>query len=326
MNKKRNDASIFRLFTISLRDMLQAYPPHPFIRGGLAFLFALPALRFAVRLASFNRDINRRGLRVAAEHLLGQFYHGVTVYGEPPSDINSTLDKDSGSAGLLVLANHPGVGDSLALLSILERDKVRLVAAERDFFYALPALLPYLILVPEDPARRSRVIRAMLDALKRGETVVLYPAGEIERDPFLHPEQPPLKNWSAVIGLLIRMARDKNFDFTIASVLTANVIPAHIIQPARSIGTVGAERQALLERRAVGSIIGLGAAKKDNIALLWGYCVRAAELPEGSAAALTSHIMDEVSGSFHRVFPVRKAGSFFQSGRPHTSQTAAVGS
>jgi 1-acyl-sn-glycerol-3-phosphate acyltransferase len=305
-----NKASLIRLFKISLRDMLASYPPNPFLRFLLGILFAVPALRFAHLLVRFNDDIARKGIQEAAQSLFKEFYRSVQVHGEPPALPAGGTGETS--QGLLIVANHPGVGDSLALLSVLDRPDIYLVAAEREFFFALPALLPYLILVPEESAKRNAVVRAMVRALQQGETVVLYPAGEIEPDPILHPASAMLKSWSTVIGLLVRLARQGSFDFTIASAITANVLPPHVL------GTTGAktkEAQEKREKRALGKIIGLGAAKQDPVILVWPYQVRASTLAGDSAEAITGHIMDEVIGRFHRSFPVGESGGLFQ-GRP----------
>lgn len=322
------NASLIRLFRISLRDMLQSYPSSPVLRFVLSLIFALPTLRFAYLLVRFNRDIYQRGLKDAAGTLLKRFYRGVAVYGKNP--FSAKAKKSYGdrageqpSGGLLVLANHPGIGDSLALLSVLDRRSVHLVVSERDFFYALPALGPYLILVSENPAKRNGVIRAMLEALHRGEAVVLYPAGEIEADPFLHPESPMLKQWSSVIGLLIRLARQGAFEFSIVSALCANVLPPRIMGR-RKLHTE--EQREVREKRAVGKIIGLGAAKHEQVVLLWGFRARSSGLPDISAAALTDRIMNEVINSFHRCFPVGKGSSFVEGRRSHAVQELAVGS
>uniref|UniRef100_A0A7C3EJT0 Phospholipid/glycerol acyltransferase domain-containing protein n=1 Tax=Gracilinema caldarium TaxID=215591 RepID=A0A7C3EJT0_9SPIR len=312
-----NQASLIRLFKISLRDMLASYPENPFLRLLLSIIFALPALRFAYLLVRFNGDISRKGVQPAAERLFREFYRSVQVHGKPPTEPTEgvgkapqgTLAQGKPPTGLLIVANHPGVGDSLALLSVLARPDIHLVAAERDFFYALPALLPYLILVPQDPVKRNGVVRAMVKALKQGETVVLYPAGEIEPDPILHPESTMLKSWSTVIGLLVRLARQGSFDFSIATAITANVLPPHVLGKA---GAITKEAQEKREKRALGIIIGLGAAKRDPVILVWPYQVRASILPNDSAEAITGHIMDEVISRFHRDFPVGEAGSLLQ--------------
>mgnify|MGYP005848196295 FL=1 len=333
-------ASLIRLYQISLRDMLAAYPKNPIIRFILSLLFTVPALRFAYLLVRFNEDISRKGLQGAAQRLLREFYRGVSQYRESPGaeraphespssagsayenpgparegpQVFSQVSSQVSSKGLLILANHPGVGDSLALLSVLERQDIFLVAAEREFFYALPALIPYLILVPEDPAKRNGVVRAMLGALKAGATVVLYPAGEIEPDPMVHPESAMLKPWSTVIGLLVRLARHGVFDFSIDCAITANVLPPHVLGKGRAKNRADQEKR---EKRALGKIIGLGAAKQDQIILVWPYHLKAVDLPEASAEVLTSHIMDEVVSRFHRCFPVGKNGSPFQRRAAH---------
>lgn len=305
-------ASLYRLFTISLQDILSAYGPNPIVRGFLRLLFAIPALRFAHFMAQFDGHITQLGLCEASKRLLRRFYRGVTVHGEKPHQ----------EGGLLIVANHPGMGDSLALLSSLERDDIRLVAGERKFFFALPNLLPYLILVPEDPSKRTGVLRAMVDDLKQGKTVILYPAGEIEPDPFLHPDESFLKPWSPAIGLLVRLAQQGGFHVTIQPAVSAQVLPPHVL------GRRYVQRPALrekLERQAVGKIIGLGRAKADSIMLFWGPDISSQALSGLSASAVTDKVMDETINAFHRFVPIRETAGLLNRRQGHPLQQDRFG-
>ena len=305
-------ASLYKLFTISLRDILSAYGHNPLVRGFLRLIFAIPALRFALFMAQCDREIPQRGLREASRKLLRRFYRGVTVLGEKPHR----------EGGLLIVANHPGVGDSLALLSSLERDDIRLVAGEREFFFALPNLLPYLILVPEDPSKRTGVLRAMVDDLRQGKTVILYPAGEIEPDPFLHPDESFLKPWSSAIGLLVRLAQQGGFHFRIQPAISAQVLPPHVLGPSY------AKKPALrntLERKAVGKIIGLGRATSDSILLVWGPGISSQPLSGLSASAVTDKVMDETIDAFHRFVPIGETAGLLNRRLGHPLQQDRIG-
>ncbi len=276
------------LLRISLKDLLDAYPSGRAVRLGLSVLFFLPALLFSGRMARFSRNIGKLGLQEAARRLLEEFYASVQVVGDgPPAE-----------GGLLVLSNHPGVGDSLALLAALERSDVRIVAGERDFFRALPGLAGSLIPVPEDERKRIGVLRAMAGDLRAGRTVILYPAGRIEPDPLLHPDRYPLEEWSSAVGLLVLLAAREGFRFGIKPALVGGVLPGRLFEGRNSIPAAGGDeaRRELMERRAVGRIIGLAAARRDSVTLAWGRTLMSDQFAGLSAAEITARVMEEASG------------------------------
>jgi hypothetical protein len=170
------ESSVDRLTAISFDDLetslgwigQAARPLLPWLGRG-------PARRFAIEVDTFDRDIAGFGIVEAARNVLARHVGRLLVKGalrcEGPT---------------LVLSNHPGVTDALALMLALGDRNARFVAAERPFFRAMPNLLPQLILAPEDAMGRLRAFRAIGRELAEGRTVVTFPAGAIEPDPLLH--------------------------------------------------------------------------------------------------------------------------------------------
>jgi hypothetical protein len=111
---------------------------------------------------------------------------------------------------LLVVANHPGAYDALALFAATGRDDLRVVASDRPFLRAMPALARHLILVPESPSSRSiaraRGLREAGRCLAEGGALLHFGAGRIEPDPAFHagPDAERLGPWQAGTGRLVR--------------------------------------------------------------------------------------------------------------------------
>lgn len=232
------------LFLDNLDDLARSlgWGRHP-LRVLLWVALALPAALFTWRLLRFDRMLGLGGTRFAARRALQWFYRGVCVVTDVPSF----------DTGGLVVSNHPGLGDSLALMAVLPQDRYRLVANDRVFFRCLPNVLERLILVPADPTERHRVVGAILEAVGRGELVVLYPAGSIEPDPafrrwgWISPEVPLLGEWSGVVALVAR--RLKRGGGRIYPVLVSDVFSQRSVCSWWSaMGRTREER----ERRAVG--------------------------------------------------------------------------
>jgi len=105
----------------------------------------------------------------------------------------------------LILANHPGMADTIALFTSLPRPDLRIIALARPFLHALPNVSRQLIYVPTE-GDRMLVVRAAARHLREGRTVLTCPAGEIEPDPAVLPGAvESLQRWSQSIGLFARL-------------------------------------------------------------------------------------------------------------------------
>lgn len=162
----------------------------PLARGLVALAARVPSGRLGRSLARFDARTADVGLARAAAEALDTFGARVTWRGEPPR----------GAA--LVVANHPGAYDALALMAALGRDDVVLVAAERAFLRALPNVARHLAFVDEADARAAaQGVRRALATLRAGGVVVQFGAGAIERDAAFEAEA-SLAPWRAGTGLL----------------------------------------------------------------------------------------------------------------------------
>jgi acyltransferase-like protein len=184
-------------------------------RAMVGAAFVTIARPLSIVLARFEARIERVGLAAAAAFALGELGATWTRDSEAPPPRGS----------LLVVANHPGAYDTLVILAALGRDDVAVVAAERDFLHALPALARRLVFVPEGPAlahRRALGFRRALRHLRQGGAVVHFGAGRIEPDPaFSTADVDVLAPWERGTGALVRHAA--RADARIALALVAGV-------------------------------------------------------------------------------------------------------
>jgi 1-acyl-sn-glycerol-3-phosphate acyltransferase len=181
--------------------------------AGLAFLQGTPvrwlfwpmARRFAHVVHEFDNQVGAHGLAKGSEWLLLRMSGGIRVQG---------LDHVPATGPVFVLANHPGMTDTVALfVSLARRPDLRIIAMDRPFLRALPNVARQLIFLPEDEAGRMSVVRAGVKHLKQGGTLLTFPAGEIEPDPGAFGRRAAidsLKNWSdshVVFGRLVPQTR-----------------------------------------------------------------------------------------------------------------------
>lgn len=167
----------------------------PLVRT-LAALLAMPAAaRFARLVARLDDDVRQHGLAVAAARALPCFAAGLEV-----------IDGEAvPSAGpLLVVANHPGLTDALALMTAIPRDDLLILAAERALLAVLPAIRTHLITIGKERESRLAALKQASRHLRRGGAILTFPGGGIEPDPALEGAALDLRRWSASLELLAR--------------------------------------------------------------------------------------------------------------------------
>lgn len=109
---------------------------------------------------------------------------------------------------LVVVANHPGTVDAMALWRLLAaRDDLRIIALDRPLLQALPHLASRLLYVKGDAHERTGLVRRVADHLRSGGAVLTYPAGKIEPDPMLRlgDALTSLSTWGNGVELLARL-------------------------------------------------------------------------------------------------------------------------
>ena len=223
------------LIRINIDDMLISlgWQNHSFARSLLGPIFRYPARQFARQVLDYDRGVRELGLAGGACRLLAAYVKGFEVHGAenlPPS------------GPLLILSNHPGMVDTVALFAALSRPDLRVLAAERPFLAALPATRPYLFFVPENDGR-SEVIRQTARYLRTGGAVLTFPSGKIDPDPRTMPgAAAALETWSSSTGIFIRLAPD----LQVLPVIVSGVIaPQTLRHPLAQLRRQSYDRQRL---------------------------------------------------------------------------------
>ena len=168
------DPLVRELAALSAREMvvaLGAGRAPRVLQRGLALPFMAASRGLAETLAAFDRELQNHGLAGAARRALERFGVALEISGEP---------KHIGPR--LVLANHPGAYDALALMAAIGRDDLLILAADRGFLRALPHLSKHFAFVAESSVARAGALKRAVSCLKRGGAVLQFPAGQIEPD------------------------------------------------------------------------------------------------------------------------------------------------
>jgi hypothetical protein len=224
------------LTRINLDDMLVSLGWHNWKMGRTIadIVFRVPARRLASQVVEFDDDVNRLGLQEGSRQILASFVKDLQVTGQ---------ENIPTSGPLLVLSNHPGMADTLALFASLPRPDLIVVGAERPFLQALPAVTRHLIYVPEQSEGRMQVMRSMLGVLRRGGAILTFPAGQIEPDPAVIPGAViSLDIWSESIAIPVRMVPELKI---VVAVVSHVLVPQATYHPLTRLRCQNKDRQRL---------------------------------------------------------------------------------
>ena len=167
------------------------------VRSLLRLVSSVPARRLARQIATYDAVVGEAGLPAGGSWALGEMAREVVVEGREGVPREGPL---------LVVSNHPGLADAVALFAAMPREDLRVIAAERPFLSALPNTSKALIPVPDDPNGRSKAARAAARHLRAGGAVITFPAGRIEPDPAVLPGAvEALADWSGSVDLFARL-------------------------------------------------------------------------------------------------------------------------
>jgi len=182
----------------------------------IGWFFSVPARRITETIFHYDRLVGSKGLAAGSAWLLEQFTRFVVVGMPPPA-----------YGPLLIVGNHPGVVDAMAICAQVPRDDLRILAAERPMLRLMPNVRARLIFVPDDPRRRLSAIRATASHLRAGGSLLTFPGGNIEPDPALHSDAANcLQHWSDSLDLLARMVPK----LTILPAVTSGVISTNALR------------------------------------------------------------------------------------------------
>jgi hypothetical protein len=236
---------------IALAEMAQIAGGGRLLRPLLEAALSLPAAALARHLVALDGDLARGSLRSAALATLRRYGVGVAVDygqgGEPPRHpprhgfgLAGAHPNDGGEGvprrgPVLLVANHPGLFDALALFAAIGRDDLVTLAARRPLLDALPNVRRRLLTIDPGPFGGIALRRAVRH-LRGGGALLHFPAGQIEPDPRVAPRGTPLLlPWKPGLGVLIAAAARACPGLLVASALVSGVISPRALAAARAL-------------------------------------------------------------------------------------------
>lgn len=146
-------------------------------------------------LARIDRQLADSSITETANQAIHAFSDGLQI-------IKQEAIPQSGP--LLVVSNHPGLGDILGILASLERKDVKIVAQRKEFMRVLGNINRFMLPIDEVYSLKFETIRQIIQPLRDGMAVIIFPAGNLEPDPALMTgAAESLESWSESIGVFL---------------------------------------------------------------------------------------------------------------------------
>lgn len=210
---------------IALAEMAQIAAGSPWLRRGAEMALGVPASALARSLCALDRDLAGAALPKAARAALWR-------YGVDPW-VDGALPREG---PLVVIANHPGLFDALALFTAIGRDDLATLAARRPLLEALPNVRRRLL--PIDPgAAGAFALRRAVKHLEKGGALLHFPAGRIEPDPRVAPAGASLLSpWKPGLDAILASAARAVPGLRVAVAVVSGVISPRALAVARVLG------------------------------------------------------------------------------------------
>jgi hypothetical protein len=173
------------------------------------WLFALPTRRFARIMADVDAAVALGGPSAGCQVMLDAL--GVQTKSAGVENIPST-----GPA--IILANHPGAYDSMAIGSLIPRPDLNVIVAKTRLYQVLPHIHPHMHYASQDRSESMTALRQATQHLQEGGMLLQFGSGLIEPDPALFPiDETVFERWSPSIEILLRKVPGLQIVPTIAS-------------------------------------------------------------------------------------------------------------
>src|SRR5215203_3380408 len=193
-------AQIKTLTEVCIDDLLDALGLSTLRRSRhpLELLIRVPGRRLARQIATYDDIVGEFGLSAGGEWALERMTRRLNVEGR------ERVPRDG---SLLLVSNHPGLSDAVALFASTPRPDLRAMAYEWPLLDALPNTSRHLFTLPENSSKWLGAIRAAARHLRGGGALLTFPAGRMEPDPAVMPGAVEvLRRWSANVNLFTRLA------------------------------------------------------------------------------------------------------------------------
>jgi hypothetical protein len=199
-------------------------------------LFRSPTSKFARIAAHFENDVVEFNPRVAATNALPRLAMKATANG---------IENIPLGGPVLIVSNHPGGLDSIALVSSIPRPDITALVSDIPFLNAMPGIRKHVIFVDFKAIGGMEALREAIAHLQKGGAILLFAHGEVEPDPgFMPGARKSIEEWSKSIEVMLRKVPETKL---VISTVSDALLPRFIDHPVTKLRRDPAKSQKLGE-------------------------------------------------------------------------------
>lgn len=186
-------------FVMELLNEHLHIPPSGVVRRLFGGLVRRPVQSFVRLFDEMDGILASQGMVAASRHGLKQFAARLNICG---------VENIPGSGPLLIVSNHVGAFDMLAITSQVNRNDVKIIAGEVALLRNFPALQQRLIFTTFQPGSGMQAARQALRHLRDGGALLLFASAGIDPDPALDLQtaRQELQKWKPSIDIFLQYA------------------------------------------------------------------------------------------------------------------------
>jgi hypothetical protein len=198
------------------------------LRRAFGWAFHAPTRRFARIMADVDAAVAKGGPSAGCQTMLDAL--GVQAKAEGVENIPLT-------GPVIILANHPGAYDSMAIGSLIPRTDLKVIAAKTRLYQVLPHIHPEMIYASEERSESMTALRQAITHFEAGGMLLQFGSGLIEPDPALFPvDDAVFERWSPSIEVFMRKVPQLQIVPTIASNVLLKRFAQHPLTRLRKTG------------------------------------------------------------------------------------------
>lgn len=210
--------------------------PDGFFVNLAAPVFGLPTRKFARIAARFEDDVVNHDPRTAATNALPGLAMQVSVQG---------TENIPTEGPVLIVSNHPGALDSIALVSSIPRPDITAFVSDTPFLRAMPGIRKHVIFVDFKTIGGMTALREGITHLKEGRAILIFAHGVPEPDPgFMEGARETIEEWSSSLEVMLRKVPETRL---IITTISDSLLPRFIHSPLTRLRRNPVRRQLLGE-------------------------------------------------------------------------------
>lgn len=206
------------------------------LRRTFGWVFRAPTRRFARIMADVDAAVAEGGPPAGCQTMLDALGVQATAEGVENIPLNGPA---------IILANHPGAYDSMAIGSLIPRTDLKVIVGKTRLYQVLPHIHPEMIYASQERSESMTALRQAITHFEAGGILLQFGSGLIEPDPALSSvDDAVFERWSPSIEVFMRKVPQIKIVPTIAS----NVLLKRFAQhPLTRLRKSGMDRRRLAE-------------------------------------------------------------------------------